>query len=124
MTAQGLLVRPSHAETAAPLSRPKSRRRGSVLVVLSMLIRTTRLSGPEGDDAPHGIIGRHPDGHAITRNNFDSEAAHAAAQLGEHFVSRVTLHAIKAAGMHGDYRALHVDQIVFTQTSSFCDARA
>jgi hypothetical protein len=73
------------------------------------------LSGPEGDDAADRVIWRYPDRHAITWNNFDPEAAHTPAQLCEHFVSRVALHAVKAAGMNGHDGALHVDQIVFTQ---------
>jgi hypothetical protein len=82
------------------------------------------LSSPEGDDAADRVIGRHADGDAITWNNFDPEAAHTAAQLREHFVSRIALHAIKTAGMDGHHRALHVDQIVFTQYSSFFPIRA
>ena len=89
-----------------------------------MTAQSLTLSSPEGNDAAYRIVRRHTDGDAITRNNFDSEAAHAAAQLGEYFVARVTLHAIKAAGMHGDNRALHVDQIAFTQYLILCAARA
>jgi hypothetical protein len=73
------------------------------------------LSGSEGDDAADRVVRRHTDGYAITWNDFDPEAAHAAAQLCEHFVSRVALHPIEAAGMNGHDGALHVDQIVFTQ---------
>jgi hypothetical protein len=73
------------------------------------------LSRPEGDDAAHRIVGGYADGDAITWNYFDSEAAHAAAQLREYFVSRITLHAIEPAREDRDYRALHVDQIVFAQ---------
>jgi hypothetical protein len=73
------------------------------------------LSGPEGDDAADRVVGGHADRDAITWNNFDPEAAHAAAQLCEHFVSRIALHAIEAAGMDSHHGALHVDQIVFTQ---------
>ncbi len=73
------------------------------------------LSGPERDDAADRIVRRHTDGHAITWNDFDPEAAHTAAQLCQDFVPRVTLHAVKAAGMNGHDRALHVNQIVFTQ---------
>ena len=81
------------------------------------------LSGPEGDDAADRVIGRHTDRDAITRNDFDSEAAHTAAQLCEHFVARVALHAIEAAGMDGHDSALHVNQIVFTQYSSYSATR-
>ena len=80
----------------------------------------SNLSGSERDDAADRIVRRYTDRHAITRNNLDAEAAHAAAQLGEHFVARVTLHTIQAAGVNGDYGALHVDQIVFTQYLILC----
>jgi hypothetical protein len=73
------------------------------------------LSRPEGDDAADRVVWRYTDSHAITWNNFDSEAAHTAAQLREDFVSRITLHAIETAGVDGHDGALHVDQIVFTQ---------
>jgi hypothetical protein len=73
------------------------------------------LSSPERDDSADRIVGRHPDRYAIAWNNFDAEAAHAAAQLREHFVARVTLHSVEAARMNGDDGALHIDQIVFAQ---------
>ena len=79
-------------------------------------------SRPEGDDAADRVVGRYADGDAITWNNFDPEAAHAAAQLCEHFVSRIALHAIKAARVDSHDSALHVDQIVFTQYSSYLRA--
>jgi hypothetical protein len=77
------------------------------------------LSSPEGDDAADWVVGRHANRNAITWNHFDPEAAHAAAQLCEHFVPSVTLHAIEAARVDSHDGALHVDQIVFTQYSSF-----
>ena len=52
------------------------------------------LASPEGDDAPDGIVRRHADGHAISRNNFYAEAAHATAQLGKDLVAGVALHAV------------------------------
>jgi len=67
------------------------------------------LAGSEGDDAPDRIVRRHADGHAISRNHLYAEAAHSAAELGEHFVAGVTLHAVKPAAVDCDYRALHVD---------------
>jgi hypothetical protein len=73
------------------------------------------LSGPEGDDAADWVVGGHANRDAITWNNFDPEAAHAAAQLREHFVARITLHAIESAGVDRHYGSLHVDQIVFAQ---------
>jgi hypothetical protein len=82
----------------------------------------SNLSGPEGDDAADRVVGGHADGDAITWNNLDPEAAHAAAQLREHFVARIALHAIEAAGVNGHDSALHINQIVFTQYSSYSRA--
>ena len=52
------------------------------------------LARPEGDDAPNGIVRRNADGHAISGNHLDSEAAHPAAELGEHFVAGIALHTV------------------------------
>lgn len=76
------------------------------------------LARPEGDDASDGIVGRHPNGHAISRDNLDAEAAHTAAELSQHFVAGVALNAVKAATVNSHYRTLHVDEIVLTQTAS------
>ena len=73
------------------------------------------LSSAEGDDAADRVVGRDADGHAIAWNDLDAEAAHAAAQLREHFVAGVALHAIQPAGVDRHDRSLHVDQIVFAQ---------
>jgi hypothetical protein len=73
------------------------------------------LAGPECDDAPDRVVRRNSHGHAITRDDFDTEAAHSAAKLGEHFMAGVTLHAIKPATVHGDDCALHVNQIILAQ---------
>ena len=73
------------------------------------------LTGSERDDAPDGIVRRDTDGYAIARNDLDAEAAHAAAQLREHFVSGVALHTVESAAVHCHDRALHVDEIVLTQ---------
>ena len=54
-------------------------------------------------------------GHAIAGHDLDSEAAHAAAQLGEHFVPRVALHPVQPSRVNGDHGPLHVYQIVFAQ---------
>jgi hypothetical protein len=47
------------------------------------------LTGSECNDAADRIVRRNPDSHAIARNYFDSETAHAAAQLSEHFMPRI-----------------------------------
>jgi hypothetical protein len=74
-----------------------------------------RLAGTERDDASDGIVRRDADGDSIARNNFDTETAHTAAELGQHFVAGVTLHAVKPSAMHGHDGALHIDQIVLAQ---------
>ena len=80
------------------------------------------LSGSEGDDAAHRVVGRYADRDTITWNDFDPEATHTAAQLCEYFVSSIALHAIEAARVDSHDSALHVDQIVFTQYSSYSRA--
>ena len=77
------------------------------------------LASSEGDDASDRVVRRNPDGYAISRHHLDSKAAHAAAQLGKHLVSLVTLHAIKTAAVNGHDRALHVNQIILAQLLSF-----
>src|SRR5687768_15040472 len=77
--------------------------------------RSRCSTGAERDDAADRVVGGDTDRHAITGDNFDSETAHAAAQLGEHFVARITLHAVQPAGVHGDDGSLHIYQIVFAQ---------
>ena len=77
-----------------------------------------RLACAEGDDAPDRIVWRNPDGHSIPRNHLDAEAAHSAAELGEHFVARVALNSIKAATVNSHYRTLHVYEIVLAQSAS------
>ena len=66
-----------------------------------------------------GLVRGHPDGHSIPRNHLDSETAHAAAQLGEHLVALVTLHAVQTAAVDRYHGALHVNQIILAQLLSF-----
>src|SRR5918995_1888950 len=73
----------------------------------------------EGDDAANGIVWRDADGHPISRNHLDPEAAHAAAQLCEDLVALVTLHAVKPAAMDRHHGTLHINQIVLAQMLSF-----
>ena len=77
------------------------------------------LAGPEGDDAADRIVRRDADGHAISRNHFDAEAAHPAAELGQHFVAGIALNSIESPAVHGNDRALHINQIVLTQLLAF-----
>jgi len=76
------------------------------------------LASAEGNDAADGIVRRHADGHAISWNNLDPEAAHSAAELGQHFMAGVTLHTVEAATMNSHHSTLHVDEIVLAQIAS------
>ena len=76
------------------------------------------LACPEGDDAPDGIVRRHADGNAISGDDLDAEAAHAAAQLGQDLVAGVALHAVQPAAVDRYDGALHVNEIVLAQTAS------
>ena len=52
------------------------------------------LAGAERDDAPDRIVRRNAYRYAIARNDFNTEAAHSAAELGQHLVAGVALHAV------------------------------
>jgi hypothetical protein len=73
------------------------------------------LASAEGNDAPDRIVRGHANGHPISGHHFDSEAAHPAAQLGEHLVPLVALHSVKPTTVHGHNGALHVNQIILAQ---------
>ena len=73
------------------------------------------LACTERNDAANRIVGGDPDGHPVAWNHFDAEAAHAAAELGQHFVAGVALHTVEPAAVNGDHGALHVDEIVLAQ---------
>ncbi|HWK11797.1 MAG TPA: hypothetical protein VNR64_17180 [Vicinamibacterales bacterium] len=77
----------------------------------------------ESDDAPDRVVGRDTYCHAVTRNNFDSEAAHAAAELCEHFMALIALHAVQTAAVDRYDRALHINQIVLAQILSFLKSK-
>ncbi len=74
------------------------------------------LSCAEGDDASNRIVWRHANGDTIPWDDFDAEAAHAAAQLRKDLVAGVALDAIQPARMDGDDGTLHVNKIVFAQS--------
>src|SRR5439155_6110513 len=76
------------------------------------------LACAEGNDAPDRIVRRDADGHAISRNDLDAEAAHSAAELCQHFVAVVALYAVKTATVNRHNRALHFNEIVLAQTAS------
>jgi hypothetical protein len=73
------------------------------------------LACTEGDDPPDRIVRRNADRDPVSRDHFDSKPPHPAAQLSQHLVTSVTLHAVKPPAMHGHDSALHVDQIVLAQ---------
>jgi hypothetical protein len=79
---------------------------------------TTELSSPEGDDSANRVVRGYADGNAVAWNYLDSEAAHPTAQLRQHFVPRVTLHAVQPTGVNRYNGSLHVNQIVFAQSGS------
>jgi hypothetical protein len=76
------------------------------------------LACTERDDAPDRIVRGNSHGYPIAWNHLDAEAAHAAAQLGQHLVAGVALHAVEPAAVYRHDRALHVDQIVLAQIAS------
>ena len=94
---------------------PPRRREGFRLSVV-LEFKSFWLACAEGDDAPDRIVRRDADGHAVSRHHLDAEAAHAAAELGEHFVAGVALHAVETAAVNRHHGALHVDEIVLAQT--------
>ena len=73
------------------------------------------LACSEGDDAPDGIVWRNADRDAIAGDYFDAEAAHSAAELGQHFVAGVALHAVKTAAVDRNHGALHINEIILAQ---------
>jgi hypothetical protein len=77
------------------------------------------LASAERDDAANRVVGGHTHGDTIAGHHLDAETAHAAAQLGKHFVALVALHAVKAAAVDGHNRPLHINQIILAQVLSF-----
>lgn len=91
------------------------RRRGPFLSVV-LECKSFLLACAEGDDAPDRIVRRNANGDPVTRHHLDTESPHAAAELSEHFVACVTLHAVKTAAVNRHHGALHVDEVVLAQT--------
>jgi hypothetical protein len=58
-------------------------------------VRLNELSGSERNDAANRVIWGYTHGHAIAGNDFDSETPHSAAQLRQHFMSRIALDAVQ-----------------------------
>jgi len=73
----------------------------------------------EGDDAANRIVRRDAYRNPIPWNHLDPEAAHASAQLREHLMALVALHAVEPATVHRHNRTLHINQIVLAQTLPF-----
>ena len=73
------------------------------------------LSCTERDDAADRIVWRDTNRDAIAGYDFDTEAAHPAAQLREDLMASVALDAIQPARMDSDDGALHIDKIIFAQ---------
>src|SRR5690349_23339346 len=73
------------------------------------------LASAEGDDAADGIVGRDAYSHSIAGYHLDPEAAHPAAELRQHFVAGIYLHAIQPAAVNGDHGALDINQVVLAQ---------
>ena len=80
-----------------------------------------KLSCAEGDDAANRVIWRDTHGDPIPRHDFDSEAPHAATELGQHFVAGIALHAVETTAVYRDDGTLDINQIVLTQSMSFRD---
>jgi hypothetical protein len=71
--------------------------------------RLRGLSSSERDDAPNRIVGRNTDCHSIAGHDLDAKSAHPAAQLGEHLMTRIALHTVKAPAVDGHNGALHIN---------------
>src|SRR5262245_8226116 len=74
-----------------------------------------KLPSAERNDAADGIVRRDADGHAISRDDLDAEAAHPAAQLRQYLVARIDLHTVEAAAVDGNHGALDIYQVVLAQ---------
>src|SRR5688500_12820281 len=98
------------------LRREGPRRRRGCREEAAWVLKEVSASS-ERDDAAHRVVGGDSNGHAVARDHLDAEAAHAAAQLRQHFVAGIALHPVQPAGMHGDNGALHIYQIVFAQSA-------
>jgi hypothetical protein len=82
------------------------------------------LASAERDDSSDRVVRRNANRYTIARNDFDAKAAHAAAELREHFVAGVALDAVEAAAMDGYHSALHVDEIVLAQIAKFLSGQS
>ena len=67
------------------------------------------LSGSERNNSADRVVRGYTYRDAIAGNDFDSEAPHPAAQLSEHLMAGIALHAIQTTGVHRHYGSLHID---------------
>jgi len=91
---------------------------GAVAAVCRLYSSSKRfvLARAEGDDPSDRVVRRDPYGYPVAGHDLDPEAAHSAAELSEHFVTSITLHTVETAAVHCHDRALHVDEIILTQS--------
>ena len=68
-----------------------------------------KLPSAECNDAARRIVRGDTDGHSVSRHDPNAEAAHAAAELSDHFVSRVRLYSVESAAVYRRDRSLNVD---------------
>jgi hypothetical protein len=73
------------------------------------------LACAEGDDAPDRIVRRNANRNPVAWDYLDAEAAHSAAELGQHFMACVALHAVQPATVDRDHGALHINEIILAQ---------
>jgi hypothetical protein len=100
--------------TGPRVARPR-RRDGA----LERDVGEAKLACAEGDDAADGVVRRDANGDPVARHDFDPEPTHAPAELREHLVARVALHAVEATAVHRNDGALNINQVVLTQSKSF-----
>ena len=67
------------------------------------------LARSERDDPSNRIVGRYPDRYTIAWDHLDAKTSHSTAELSQHFVTSVTLHAIQPTAVHRYNGALHID---------------
>ena len=67
------------------------------------------LAGTEGDDAADGVVRGHANGDPIAGHDLDAKPSHPAAELGQHFVARIDLHAIETAAVDRHNGALNIN---------------
>ena len=72
----------------------------------------------ERDDPAGRVVRGDADGDPVAGDDLDAEPAHPAAQLGQHLVAGIALHAVETAAVHCDDRALYVDEVVFCHVGS------